>query len=54
MSIKSPANKVEQIGRISSIAELDGYEAQAKTRGLHADEVGAIGEKRAALSRGRV
>ncbi|WP_236628121.1 MULTISPECIES: hypothetical protein [unclassified Sulfitobacter] len=42
--------RVKNIKRITSIAELDGYEAQAKKRGLLPEEMRALHEKRAELT----
>lgn len=48
-------NKPEQIRSITSLAELDGYEAEAKLRGLTVDEITALHERRKQLTpkRGR-
>lgn len=46
----NPAAQAEKVARIRSLAELDGFEAQAKLRGILPEELRAIHEKRAELS----
>lgn len=47
----TPADQVRKIGTITSIEELNAFEAEARTRGLLPEEVTAIAERRRALER---
>lgn len=51
LGLSAQQNQVRKIGTINSIEELDGYEAEARGRGLRQDEVFALTERRRALSR---
>lgn len=51
MSESFTETRVRQIGRIRCLDELEGYEGQAKQRGLTADEMSALSDKRAALAK---
>lgn len=42
--------RLENIKRISSLEELDGYEVEAKKRGLLPEELKALHEMRVSLS----
>jgi hypothetical protein len=44
------ARVIDKIQSITSLAELDGYESEARKRGLHPEEVRALHEKRKALT----
>lgn len=49
----NPAHAARQIRSIRSVAELDGYEAQARQRGIAAHETTLIAERRLELTGGR-
>lgn len=42
--------KVEMIHSIASLAEIEGYEAEAKQRGLTVEEITALYERRKQLT----
>ena len=45
--------RLAKIATITSLAELDGYEAEAKKRGLSADEMKALADLRERLTKRR-
>lgn len=49
--MRDPAITRVLIGTIRSIEELDGYETEAKRRGLDAEEVRLLDERRKQLTR---